>query len=279
MISVTFCTRAARALRGVRLGALLLIPGVVLLAPALTGAAFAADDHGAADKHGAAAEKHGPAGKHAANDEHAAAGEHGGEHGEEPSINWFYGMLGESAEVEEPDWMYRSPGMPVPLAAQLINSAILLGLLYRFGKGPVQAGLRRRRDAIMQGIDQASKMKAEAAAQLADREAKLEQIEAEITRLKREMREAAQAERVAILAEAKRRRERMERDAKVLIEQELKAAREQLFELTVKAAVGSARTLISAKTTTEDDTRLGEEYLAGIKQSLARAGRQDGGMA
>jgi F-type H+-transporting ATPase subunit b len=197
---------------------------------------------------------------------HAAGG------GESQSINWFYGMFGESADVEEPDWMYRTPGMPVPLAAQLINSAILLSVLYRFGKGPVQNGLRRRRDAIMQGIDQAAKMKAEAAAQLKEREAKLEQIDAEITRLKREMREAAQAERAGILAEAKKRRERMEREAKILIEQELKAAREQLFEVTVKTAVSSARQLITAKTTAEDDTRLGEEYIAGLKQSLARSG-------
>jgi F0F1-type ATP synthase membrane subunit b/b' len=241
-----------------------------MLTPALTGVAVAnAAEHAAASK--AVADEAAGHGGH-------EAAEHGA-HGEAESINWIYGMLGESAEATEPDWMYRSPGMPVPLAAQILNSAILLGLLYRFGKGPVQAGLRRRRDAIMHGIDQAAKMKSEAAAQLADREAKLEQIDAEITRLKREMREAAQAERVAILAEAKRRRERMERDAKVLIEQELKAAREELFAITVKAAIGSARTLISAKTTTEDDTRLGEEYLAGIKQSLARTGRQDGGMA
>jgi F0F1-type ATP synthase membrane subunit b/b' len=122
-------------------------------------------------------------------------------------------------------------------------------------------------------------MKAEAADQLKEREAKLEQIDAEITRLKREMREAAQAERTTILAEARKRRERMERDAKILIEQELKAAREQLFDATVKAAVTSARQLITAKTTAEDDTRLGEEYITGLKQSLVRAGQKSGGAA
>lgn len=247
--------KALRKARAAALGALAFGAAASVVTPVL------ADDHGAdADAHGA---------------EHGAA--HGG-HGDAP-VNWIYGMLGESAEVETPDWMYRTPGMPVPLAAQLINSAILLGLLYRFGKGPIQEGLKKRRDAIMLGIDQASKMKAEAAEQLKEREAKLEQIDAEITRLKREMREAAQAERTTILAEARKRRERMERDAKILIEQELKAAREQLFDATVKAAVTSARQLITAKTTAEDDTRLGEEYITGLKQSLVRAGQKSGGAA
>jgi F-type H+-transporting ATPase subunit b len=208
--------------------------------------------------------------------QHAPAHAEHGAHEESPELNLFYGMFGERDDIETPNWMYRLPGTPVPLAAQVINSALLFALLYRFGKGPIQEGLKKRRDAIMQGIDQASKMKAEAEAQLKEREDKLTQIDAEITRIKREMRESAEAERAAILAEAKKRRERMEREAKILIEQELKAIRETVFAETVRAAVTNARQRISSSSNAQDDARLGDEFLNGLKQNLASVGQKSG---
>jgi F-type H+-transporting ATPase subunit b len=198
----------------------------------------------------------------------AAGDAHEGGH----EVNYFYGLLGESDEVSEPSVMYRPTGMPVPLAAQLFNSAVLFGLLYKFGKGPVKEGLRRRREGVVKDLEAAAKMKAEAESQLAEHEARLQRVDSEIDRLKREMREAAQAERTAILAEAKKRRERMERDAQLLITQELKAAREQLFASTVHTAVQGAKQLVESKANAEDHVRLSEEYLSGLRASLAKSG-------
>src|SRR5690606_13950922 len=144
----------------------------------------------------------------------AAAGGHGDGHAE---VSWVYGVLGESDQIETPNFWFRTPGMPVPLLANLFNTAILFGLLYRFGRKPVMDGLARRRENLMRGMDEAARMRAEATEQLRAYELKLEKVDAEITRIRTEMREAAEAERAAILAEAKRRRERMERDAKRMI--------------------------------------------------------------
>jgi F-type H+-transporting ATPase subunit b len=187
--------------------------------------------------------------------------------------NWFYGFLGEKEGVE-PSLLYRPKGMPVPFGAMLFNSAVLFYVLIRFGRKPVVDGLRMRKQNILRSIEEAQKMRAEAEASLAEYEEKLTKIEEEVTRVRDEMRAAGESERKRILAEARDKRARMERDARVLIEQELKAAREQLLAETVHNAVRAAEIVLQAQITSQDQTRLAEEHLAGLKtSSLALRGK------
>jgi F0F1-type ATP synthase membrane subunit b/b' len=252
--------------------------GSFAVALALVAAPALADDHGHAhdghahDGHGhdhapaagAHVDPHAPEGAHA-----KGHGEHGGDHAPTfDDINWAYGFLGEKEGVE-PDLMWRPKGMPVPLGALLLNAAILYVLLFKFGKKPISDALKARKLGIMKGMEDAAKMKAEAEASLAKYQAKLDNIEDEIARIKREMKEAGEAESARILSEAKERRTRMERDARTLVEQELKAAREGLLRDTVRAAVKSAEQTLVAKIGDSDQQRLGEEYLVSIKAAGA----------
>lgn len=207
----------------------------------------------------------GPAhGEHA---EHAAHGEH--DHAPTfDDINWAYGFLGEKDGVE-PSLLWRPKGMPVPFGALLLNAGILYWLLIKFGKKPIGDALKARKLGIMKGMEEAAKVKAEAEARLAEYQQKLDDIEADVARIKQEMKEAGEAESARILSEAKERRTRMERDARTLIEQELKAAREGLLRDTVRAAVKSAEATLVAKIGDSDQQRLGDEYLASIKASAA----------
>jgi F0F1-type ATP synthase membrane subunit b/b' len=200
-------------------------------------------------------------------DTHAES-EHGAsDHGGHQGINWFYGFVGESEE-DEPSLLWRSPGMPVPLFAYLINSAILFTILFKVGRKPIVEGLAKRREQIMRGMEEAAAMRSEAVEQLKAYETKLASVDAEITRIRKDMREAADAERAAILAEAKKRHERMERDAKRMIEQELKNAREELLEQTVRKAMESATTLVAQSASDADHERLCEEYLNSVQTKL-----------
>ena len=110
-------------------------------------------------------------------------------------------------------------------------------------------------------------MKKEAEARLADYEQKLATVDQEIERVRHDMRSAGQSERKRILAEAKEKRTRMERDAQTLISQELKSAREGLLAEMSRAALRSAESTLRAKITFGDQARLAEEYLAGIKNA------------
>ncbi len=160
------------------------------------------------------------------------------------------------------------PGTPVPVGALLLNTFILFALIAKLGGPKIQAGLRARKDRIVGGMEAAAKMREEAEGQLAYYEDKLEKIEDEIERIKAQMREQSEAERERILEEAKGRRETLERDARLLIEQELKVAREELFHQAVADAVRTARETIEAQLTSADHERLAEDFLASLDEQI-----------
>ncbi|MET0790452.1 MAG: ATP synthase F0 subunit B [Polyangiaceae bacterium] len=180
--------------------------------------------------------------------------------------NFFYGFLGERDDVE-PNLLWRPKGTPVPFGAMLLNSAILYYLLVRFAKKPIADALKSRKATILRGMEEAGKMKRDAEAQLADYEQKLANVDQEIERVRTDMRASGQAERKRILAEAKEKRTRMERDAQTLIGQELKAAREGLQAELTRAALRSAEATLRSKLTASDQSRLADEYLTGIKSA------------
>jgi F-type H+-transporting ATPase subunit b len=240
----------------------------LLLVAALVSVPFAAraeepDGHahpaGAAKPH---ADAHG--------DHAQTEGAHGG-HAEHhvptfDDINWFYGMVGEREGVE-PSILFRPKGMPAPFGALLLNAALLYGVIYRFAKKPVADALKNRKTGILRGMNEAKRMRKDAEARLADYESKLEHIEDEVERVTKEMREAAVMERQSVLKDARERRERMERDARLLIEQELAAAREGMKRELVSQALASATEALKTRLTEDDSRRLADEYLAGLKKA------------
>jgi len=180
--------------------------------------------------------------------------------------NFFYGFLGEKDDVE-PSILWRPTGTPVPFGAMLLNSAVLYWLLVRFAKKPLAAALKSRKATILRGMEEAGQMKKEAEARLADYQQKLANVDQEIERVRQDMRSAGQSERKRILAEAKEKRARMERDARTLITQELKFAREGLLAEMSRAALSSAERTLRSRVGAADQARLAEEYLAGIKSA------------
>lgn len=198
----------------------------------------------------------------------AAATEHGhGAHGHDASfedINWFYGMLSEKEGVE-PSLLFRPPGMPPPLGAMLLNSALLFYLLWRFGAPKLRAGLTERKNTIMRGIDDAARMQKDARRGLKKYKRRLEGISEEVEQVRRQTREAGEAERERVLMEAKETSARMQRDSRILVDQEFKAARERLLMDTADGAIRSAEEAIVQRLQPADHQRLAEEYLASIR--------------
>lgn len=182
--------------------------------------------------------------------------------------NFFYGFLGERDDVE-PSILWRPKGTPLPFGAMLLNSAVLYWLLVRFAKKPIADGLKARKANILRGMEEAGQMKKEAEERLADYEQKLATVDQEIERVRHDMRAAGQSERKRILAEAKEKRTRMERDAQTLISQELKSAREGLLAEMSRAALRSAENTLRSRVTAADQARLAEDYLAGIKNAAS----------
>jgi F-type H+-transporting ATPase subunit b len=219
--------------------------------------AASGDAHDEAEKHGEAAGAH---------DAHHAPTLH--------DVNWYYGLLLEREGVE-PSLLFRPKGMPVPYLGYVLNALGLYALIYAFAKKPIREGLTRRKAKIEQGMKDAAALRAQARARLEEYEQKLASIEEEVERVRRDMRRDGELERARILTEARARRERMERDARLLVEQELSAVRDVLLRETVQAALRSATETLKARVTPEDHARLADEYLARLPniQGLSRAQR------
>ena len=212
--------------------------------------------------HGSSAAEHGSHGE-SGGDAHAGQHElHG-----LGDVNLIYGVLGEKEGLEEPTLLWRPPGMGVPYAVMALNTAVLFLLFYHYGRRPLREALRKRREAIMRGMSEAGRMKEEAAMRLQEYRDKLQHVDDEIERVKRELREAGKAERERVLREAREKQKRIERDARLVIENELKVAREQLAAETVRSATRAAVALLEAQVTATDHDRLGQEYIEAIRKS------------
>lgn len=181
-------------------------------------------------------------------------------------MNWIYGFLGTDAEAE-PSLLWRKPEMPPPFLANILNFILFAYIIVRFGKKPLQEGLKNRKQSIMKDIDAATKMKDDAAKRLEKYESKLKHIDDEIERIKKDFREQGEREKERILKDAREKKERMLKDAQFLIEQEVKQMRSRLMQETVEAAMKSAEEMLKAKVSAGDHDRLADEYLEHLASS------------
>ncbi|MBN1612206.1 MAG: ATP synthase F0 subunit B [Polyangiaceae bacterium] len=188
-------------------------------------------------------------------------------------INWAYGLVGEREDVE-PGLLFRPVGMPPPLLASVLNSVVLLGILIYFGRKPIGEALRKRKEEIMRGMQEAARMKEEATRQFADYEAQLAGMEERIEKARHEMRRAGELERERVVSEAGQRRERMEHEARRLVDQELETARAELMRRVVRAAAVRAERMLAAEVSAQDQRRLADAYLNDVNAMAGVRGVQ-----
>jgi F-type H+-transporting ATPase subunit b len=201
-------------------------------------------------------------------------------------VNWWHGMLMVNNERAEQGGVLNTllfryhneenpcdaKNEPPPFLASLLNFGLLAFVMYRFGRKPVAEGLAKRKQSIMQEIDNASRLKNEAAIRLREYEEKFERIEETLAELKAELALQAEVEKRHLLAEAEERRLRMKRDAEFRIEQELKAAKAALLQSAVQEAVVAAEELLKKSASAQDQDRMTQEYLSAIPLALSKGG-------
>jgi F-type H+-transporting ATPase subunit b len=246
------------------------VPQRVLPRP--PGAGPAAGTHAAPPRPGPRLDaEHGPAGEHGT--EHA---EHDGhaEHDEKappPPINWWHGLLGEKEGVE-PSILWRERGEPPPFLASLLNFALLVFIVVRFGKKPLSDALVKRKEGIVREIEDAERLRRAAEKRLAEYESKLAKMHDDLERIRGEFRQQGENEKERIVTEAKERRERMKRDAEVLLSQEVKQMRQELVIEVVAEATRLATELLAKEMTLGDHDRFAETFLAEVRSGSKTRG-------
>jgi F-type H+-transporting ATPase subunit b len=123
------------------------------------------------------------------------------------------------------------------LETNLINLAIIIGVLFYFGRKVVGNTLNERRSRIEEEIREAEKRQKDAAAALADAQQKLAQAQAEAERIRAAAEESAKTAREAILAAAVRDVERLKETAAQDLDNERDRAIAELRERVAAMAV------------------------------------------
>lgn len=166
------------------------------------------------------------------------------------------------AEAHEgPNW--------VELGAAILNFAVYIGLIIRFGAKPAKAFFEGRRAKIASAIDEARAASERAAEQLAAARSRHAGLEAEVSRIVRESEAIAVADAAKLVAAAEVSAAKMVRDADQLLEQESAAAETKYRHKLVEAAMAQAREELARALTPEIQHRL-------IDAGIDRLSKQSG---
>jgi F-type H+-transporting ATPase subunit b len=138
------------------------------------------------------------------------------------------------------------------LESNIINLAIIIGVLIYFGRGVLGKTLSERRSKIETAIKDAEQRKQQAAAALADQQQKLAQAQTEAARIRTEAEGRAEAVRGEVLAQAQEDIERMRasaaQDLNTQQEKIISEVRQRIAALAVQRAESQLRSGLNADT-------------------------------
>jgi F-type H+-transporting ATPase subunit b len=158
-------------------------------------------------------------------------------------------------------------------ARQLIFSALnlllLLGVLVYFARKPLADFFGERRLRIQADLKAAADLRADAEARYAKWQRRLMDLESELEGIRTTARERAASEREHILADATAAAERIRRDARAAVDQELLRARKQLRQEAADLAIELAAETLRRSVNEGDQDRLLEEFVRTIERPPA----------
>lgn len=153
------------------------------------------------------------------------------------------------------------------IAASFVNFVLLIALFVWLFKDGLNKFLKERKAAVEQQLNEAARLKAEAEAKHKEYTERLAQLDRELEQIKSEMIAAGVKERDRIVAEAEQKAARMRREAEFIVEQQVKQLREDLAREAAEAAIAAAEELLAKATTSYDQQRLAQDYLASLQSA------------
>ena len=153
------------------------------------------------------------------------------------------------------------------LIASFVNFFVLISVFIYLFRDKVTSSLKERRAAIENELNEAQRLRKEAEAKHKEYSDRLAKLDQELDQIKREMTAAGIKERDRIVAEAEEKASRMRKESEFIIEQQVKQLREELTREASEAAVTAAEQLLVKATTSFDQQRLAQEYLAALQKN------------
>jgi len=163
-------------------------------------------------------------------------------------------------------------GDAMTLFWQGVNLLLLIGVLVYLTREPIRDFFAARRDSVTRDIDAAASVLSEAESRLAEWQARADQLDAEVERIKQAARQRAATESEQILADAEAAAERIRNDARSAIDQEVARARMALRAEAGELATQLAADLLRAHVSEADQRKLVDEFVTRVEGSAGANG-------
>jgi len=144
---------------------------------------------------------------------------------------------------------------------KIVNFGLLVFILVKFVKKPLQDFLQQRKETIEKTLKEAKEAKELAQKALAEVEQKLASKDKEIASIVDGAKEAGEIERTRLIEEAEKMKVRIIEQAKMNIDYELRKAKEAIQNEAAEAALIRAEEMIKENITDKDQERLFQESL------------------
>jgi F-type H+-transporting ATPase subunit b len=157
--------------------------------------------------------------------------------------------------------------MSAPFVFMVLNFVLLLGLLWWKGRPIASSVAVERHDLIKNALDDAAKLRQQAADKLAEYETKLKDADAEIKAMVEGMRKDAESDKARILANAERQAAQMKKDAEDRIAAEIELARASLTREVTSASALATEKLLRDKMQAGDQAKLVSSFISDLSAS------------
>jgi F-type H+-transporting ATPase subunit b len=169
---------------------------------------------------------------------------------------------------------WTSPIWHVPMIAwQVVNILLVVGLFIYLLRRPAPEFFKGRAKDIQELLETATRDKEEAQARLKEVEAKMAHLQDEVTAIEESSRQAAEADKARVLAEAETMRERIRKETREEIDRRVVEARRDLLTYAADMAVALAREAFEKSITESDEVRLRADFIEKMTESVHERSR------
>lgn len=179
----------------------------------------------------------------------------------------FGGRMGDGQMVDEKTGQVVKEEEPMspPFVFMILNFLLLLGILIWKGKPVAVQMAAERHDQIKTALDEAAKLRKQAADKLAEYETKLKDADAEIKAMVEGMKKDAEADKARILENAEKQSAQLKRDAESRIAAEIEFARAALTREVTAAAAAATEKILREKMQASDQSKLVSTFIADLQ--------------
>lgn len=157
---------------------------------------------------------------------------------------------------------------------QGLNLALLLGVLFYFGRKPISEFFATRRGDIKSELEESAALLAEAERRNSELQRRLVDLGSEIEGIREEAGRRAEEEAERILLDARAAAERIRGDAKAAVAQELRRAQSELREEAADLAMEIAARKLGEQVGDADRERLVDEFILRVEPGAGEGAKR-----